>query len=95
LPFSMLDFVRTDGVRDFNGHLTSDDAGCTWKMQVAQSRSWSVNGHFHDGGILAGDFFFAEFLLDTSHPAGIQTHGVDPWIRANWEKFENSDPTRS
>ncbi len=75
LPFSVRDFVETDGIRDFNGHLTSGDVGCTWKMHVVQSGSWSVNGDFHDGGILAGDFFFAEFLLDAMQPMGVRLEG--------------------
>jgi hypothetical protein len=75
LPFSVRDFVDTGGIRDFNGHLTSGDVGCTWKMHVEQSGSWSVNGNFHDGGILAGDFFFAEFLLDATQPVGVRLEG--------------------
>src|SRR5262249_44215678 len=57
-----------------------------------------------------GDFFFAEFLLDSDHAIGarlegsildvargrhlsLDKHGLDPWVRENWPKFEGSGPT--
>ncbi len=63
LPFSIMDIVATDGVRHFNGHLSTGDVDCTWEMTVWQNGFWSIKADFHDGGALAGDFFFAEFLL--------------------------------
>jgi len=44
-------------------------------MTVWQNGFWSVNGDFHDGGLLAGDFFFAEFLLDVNHSVGAKLEG--------------------
>jgi hypothetical protein len=75
LPFSIRDFVATDGVRQFNGQLSSGDVDCMWEMQVRQNGFWSVKGNFHDGGLLTGDFFFAEFLLDQDYPIGARLEG--------------------
>lgn len=75
LPFSVLDIVATDGFRHFNGQLSTGDVDCTWEMTVWQNGFWSVKADFHDGGVLAGDFFFAEFLLDRDHSVGAKLEG--------------------
>lgn len=74
-PFSALDVVATDGVRHFSGQLSSGDVDCTWEMTVWQNGFWSVKGDFHDGGLVAGDFFFAEFLLNKDHSVGAKLEG--------------------
>jgi hypothetical protein len=63
LPFSVLDIVSTNDVRHFSGHLSTGDVDCTWEMTIWQNGFWSIKADFHDGGVVAGDFFFAEFLL--------------------------------
>ncbi len=75
LPFSVLDIVTNDGVRHFHGEISTGDVGCTWAMTVWQNGFWSVKGDFHDDGILAGDFFYAEFLLDQDHHVGARLEG--------------------
>jgi hypothetical protein len=75
LPFSIMDIVATDGVRHFSGNLSTGDVDCTWEMVVWQNGFWSVKGDFHDDGALAGDFFFAEFLLDRDHAVGARIEG--------------------
>lgn len=74
-PCSIADFVATDGVRHFNGQLSAGDVSCTWKMTLWQNGFWSVSADFHDGGTLAGDFFFAEFLLDKGRALGVKLEG--------------------
>src|SRR3989304_6692807 len=75
LPFSIMDIVATDGVRSFSGHISTGDVDCTWEMTVWQNGFWSVKADFHDDGVLAGDFFFAEFLLDRDHAVGAKLEG--------------------
>lgn len=75
LPFSTLDVVATDGVRHFSGQISSGDVDCTWEMSVWQNGFWAARGDFHDGGLLAGDFFFAEFLLNRDHSVGAKLEG--------------------
>lgn len=75
LPLSVLDIVRTDGVRHFGGQLQNGDVDCTWNMSLWQNGFWSVTVDFHDGGVLAGDFFFAEFLLGGADPFGVKLEG--------------------
>lgn len=75
VPLSILDIVRTDGVRQFGGHLKNGDVDCTWTMSLWQNGFWSVQADFHDGGVLAGDFFFAEFLLGGDDPFGVKLEG--------------------
>lgn len=75
LPFSVMDIVRTDGVRRFSGQISNGDVDCTWEMTVWQNGFWTVKADFHDGGVLAGDFFFAEFLLGADDPVGVKLEG--------------------
>ena len=75
LPYSIADLVADDGVRQFNGKLSTGDVICTWKMTVSQNGFWSVSADFHDGGTVAGDFFFAEFLLDKGQALGVKLEG--------------------
>jgi hypothetical protein len=75
LPVSVMDIVASDGVRHFSGKITTGDVDCTWDMSVWQNGFWSVKGDFHEGGTLAGDFFFAEFLLDKDHSVGARLEG--------------------
>jgi hypothetical protein len=75
LPVSVRDIVASDGVRHFTGKITTGDVDCTWDMSVWQNGFWSVKGDFHEGGTLAGDFFFAEFLLDKDHSVGARLEG--------------------
>jgi hypothetical protein len=75
LPYSIREFIITGDPRRFNGQLSSGDVDCTWEMDIRQDGLWSVKGDFHDGGILAGDFFFAEFLLDEANPVGVRLEG--------------------
>jgi hypothetical protein len=75
LPFSIMDIVATDGVRHFSGNLSTGDVHCTWEMTVWQNGFWSVKADFNDHGALAGDFFFAEFLLDRDHAVGAKLEG--------------------
>lgn len=70
-----MDIVTTDGVRHFSGKLSTGDVDCTWEMTVWQNGFWSVKADFHDGGTLAGGFFFAEFLLDRDHAVGTKLEG--------------------
>jgi hypothetical protein len=71
----MLDIVADDGVRHFDGKISNGDVDCTWEMTVWQNGFWSVKGDFHDSGVLAGDFFFAEFLLARDHSIGAKLEG--------------------
>jgi hypothetical protein len=75
LPFSVMEVLATDGVRRFSGKISAGDVDCTWFMTVWQNGFWSIKGDFHDGGALAGDFFFVEFLLDTDHSVGAKLEG--------------------
>ncbi len=74
-PCSIADLTATDGVRHFSGQLSAGDVSCTWKMTIWQNGFWSVSADFHDGGTLAGDFFFAEFLLDKGRALGVKLEG--------------------
>jgi hypothetical protein len=70
-----MDIVSTDGIRNFNGKLKNGDVDCTWEMTVWQNGFWSAKADFHDGGVLAGDFFFAEFALDKDRSIGAKLEG--------------------
>jgi len=75
VPLSLMDIVTSDGVRNFNGKVKNGDVDCTWDMTIWQNGFWSVKADFHDGGVLAGDFFFAEFVLDRDRGAGTKLEG--------------------
>jgi hypothetical protein len=75
LPFSIADVVADEGFREFSGKLSTGDVICTWTMTVWKNGFWTVGADFHDGGILAGDFFFAEFLLDKGGSLGVKLEG--------------------
>jgi hypothetical protein len=74
-PVGAIDIVATDGVRYFSGQISSGDVDCAWAMAVWQNGFWSLWGDFHDGGTVAGDFFFLELLLDSDHSVGARLEG--------------------
>jgi hypothetical protein len=71
----MMQILATDGIRHFDGKISNGDVDCTWEMSVWQNGFWSVKADFHDRGVLAGDFFFAEFLLEKEHSVGAKLEG--------------------
>lgn len=75
LPYSVREFIITGDPHHFNGRLNAGDVDCAWEVDVRHDGFWSVKGNFHDGGALAGDFFFAEFLLDEDSQVGVRLEG--------------------
>jgi hypothetical protein len=79
-PASLRDFITTDEFRNFSGQIKAGDVTCTWNMAVWQNGFWSLSGDFHDGGIVGGDFFAADFMLDSTNHIGARLEGsiLDP-----------------
>jgi hypothetical protein len=74
-PVSVSDIVATDDFRHFSGQISTGDVDSTWEMDVWQNGFWSAKSDFHDGGTVAGDFFFLELLLDRDHSVGARLEG--------------------
>ena len=73
--FSLRDVVSADGLRQFSGRVSAGDVDATWEMSVWGNGAWSAKADFHDGGVVAGDFFFLELLLDANHAVGAKLEG--------------------
>jgi hypothetical protein len=74
-PVSVKDFAESNQFREFSGNISTGDVDCTWLMHVWQNGFWSAQGQFHDGGTVAGDFFFLDLLLDHDHSIGAKLEG--------------------
>lgn len=74
-PFSLLDVVNTDGVLQFSGHASAGDVDCSWQLTLWHNGFWSAHADFHDGGVLAGDFFFIELVVDPALALGVRLEG--------------------
>ena len=63
LPVNMMDIVSTTDVRHYSGKISTGDVDCSWVLTARQNGFWSVNADFRDNSIIAGDFFFVEFVF--------------------------------
>jgi len=94
-PVSLADIITSHEFRVFSDSLSAGDIDCKWNMTVFRNGSWSVNADFHDKGIIAGDFFFLDLLLDTDHSIGARVEGsiLDPNDNRNLSLAKNGlDP---
>jgi hypothetical protein len=74
-PIRIRDILTDNEFRLFEGALSAGDVDCQWHMSVWRNGFWSVVADFHDGGIIAGDFFTLDLLLDKTHSVGASLIG--------------------
>ena len=79
-PLSLRAFLTENGVRQFSGTISTGSVDCSWVLGLWQNGTWAAKGDFHDGGLVLGDFFALDFLLDSDHGIGATLTGsiLDP-----------------
>jgi hypothetical protein len=73
-PFRISEFFQIGRV-EYSGDVSEGDVNCHWAAFLRQDGAWLVTADFEGTGVIVGDYYLVEFIVDQAHRVGAPLDG--------------------